>query len=181
MIKNKLVFTLLAALLLLKFAYVPWSDWVDEKQQSISQLSAFYNKQEQAINNKNLLQQKFDEHQKYLSNFKELMPKLNTNEKANTLWFTLIESIKNKDIKMYNQKVEFEETITNNIGYITGSVSISGEATHVMQAILTLEAKAPTVFLDKLSLNRTGKANNEILVAQLYIGYWFSNNIAMTP
>jgi len=181
MIQNKFVYIFLAVLLLIKFAYVPWSDWVDEKQQSVSQLSAFYDKQEQAVNNKSLLQLKLDEHQQYLSTFKDLMPKLSKNEKANTLWFTLLESIKNKDIKMYNQKVEFEEFVTNDISYITGSVSISGEATHVMQAFLKLEAKAPTVFLDKLSLNRTGKAHKEILVAQLYIGYWFSNNKAIAP
>jgi hypothetical protein len=181
MIQNKLVFSFLAALLLIKFAYVPWSDWVDEKQQSISQLSAFYDKQEQAINNKSLLKLKFDEHQQYIDTFKGLMPTLNKNEKANSLWFTLIESLKNKDIKLYNQKVEFEGPITHDISYITGSLSISGKASHVMQAFLSLEAKAPTVFLDKLHLNRSGKANNDTVVAQLHIGYWFTHNKAITP
>jgi len=181
MIQNKFVFTLLAVLLLLKFAYVPWADWADETQQSVSQLSAFHEKQAQAINNKGLLKQKLDEHQQYISSFKGLMPTLNKNEKANTLWFTLIESLKNKDIKVYNQKVEFEDLVTNDIGYITGSLSISGKAKHVMQAFLALEAQAPTVFLDKLHLNRKGRTDNESMVAQLYIGYWFSHTKAIAP
>jgi hypothetical protein len=80
-----------------------------------------------------------------------------------------------------SQKVEFEERVTNNIGYITGSLTISGKATDVIQAILSLEAKSPAVFLDKLNMNNGGRPEKGNLLAQIYIGYWFTRNKAITP
>lgn len=171
---KKIIIALLSILLGLKFVYLPWSDWVDEKQQAIAQLSAFADKQQYAIQNEEKIKLKLEELQQHLHDYNDLLPKLKENEKANTLWFSLIESLKSPELKIYNQKVEFEETVTQDVSFITGSLSISGDAASVMKAILSLESKAPVVFLELLNLNRTTRAQNETLVAQLYIGYWFS-------
>ena len=178
MIQNKFVFILLAVLLLIKFAYLPWSEWADQKQDSTGQLSAFNNKQQNAIGNEALLTQQLEELEQSLDAFTSELPSLGKDEKTNALWFKLIESLKKDSIRVYNQKVDFEELITSKLGFITGSVSISGPAEEVIQAVLSLEAKAPSVFLDKLHLNQSGKSSKDIFVAQLYVGYWFSRKEA---
>lgn len=180
MIQNKFILALLGILLVTRFVYVPWSEWIAEKQESNARLSTFNEKQLQAVENKTRLQSALDVQQRSIAEFKSLIPKLGKNQKANSLWFSLIESHKNKDIKIYNQKVEFEEPVTNEISFITGSLTISGKAQDVMQTVINLEHKTPSVFLDKLNLNQSGRGKSDKLIAQLYLGYWFSHGEAKT-
>lgn len=174
--QKKIILFFLALLVFIKFAYQPWSQWLDEQQSKIDQLMVFSIKQQKAIANQDLLKTKLVEHEKIIATFVGALPALSEGEKANTLWFNLIESIKNDSIKVYNQKSEFESLVTSNIGYVMGSFYLSGNAVDVMQAVLVLEKKSPFVFLDKLVLNRQGRSRSkkEALVVQLYVGYWFA-------
>jgi len=173
--QKKLILSLLALLISIKFIYLPWRGWLDSQQQKIEQLQSFSAKQDIAINNKALLKSKLIEHEAKLDKFVENIASLNIGDDSNTLWFNLIESIKNKNIKVYNQKSEFESLVTEQIGYVTGSFFISGNPSDVMKAIIQLELKSPYVFIDKLVLKRGTKKGikNEKLTAQLYVGYWF--------
>lgn len=176
--QKKIILFILSLLIGIKFAYLPWSQWLDEQKTKVNQSMLFSMKQQKAIANQALLKVKLAEHEKDLASFVALLPALNENEKANTLWFNLIESIKDDSIKVYNQKSEFESLVTQNIGYVMGTFYLSGNAVDVMKAVLSLEKKSPFVFVDKLVLNRQGKSvrNKETLVVQLYVGYWFIYN-----
>ena len=172
--RNKIFLALMVLLISIKFVYLPWTDWVVEIEETNSRLSAFNTKQQLVINNENLINEKLTEHKLQLTAFTDNLSLINQGEKANTLWFSLVDSIKVNDIKVYNQRVEFEQYITDDVGYITGTVSISGKASDVMQAVLTLESKSPYAFLEQIKFSRGSANRKELLVAQLYLGYWFS-------
>lgn len=171
---KKKILAILATLIFIKFFYLPWSEWATETEEKNIRLSSFNNKQKQVIAKEAQIEKKLKKHKENLVAFIDNLPLINQGEKANTLWFSLVDSVKVSDIKIYNQRVEFEDLITDDIGYITGTVSISGKASDVMQAVLALEAKSPYVFLDQLKLSRSSGSRKEDLVAQLYLGYWFS-------
>lgn len=174
--KQKITLAILALLISIKFILLPWTEWVTEIQDSTARLSAFNTKQQQVIENETLINDKLTIHQNNFTHFVKDLPTIKPGDKANTLWFSLIDSMKAKEIKTYNQRVEFEEYITDDIGYVTGTFYMSGKASDVMQAILTLEAKAPYVFLAQLKVIRSPGKKTESVVTQLYLRYWFSQN-----
>lgn len=174
--KQKVTLAILVLLISIKFVFLPWSDWATESQSATTRLSQFDIKQQQVIENELLIGDNLIKHQNNLSSFIDNLPVIKSGDKANTLWFSLIDTIKNEEIKVYNQRVEFEEYITENIGYVTGRFYMSGNASDVMQAVLTLEAKAPYVFLEQLTLNRSPGKKEESMVTELYLRYWFTTN-----
>lgn len=172
--KQKATLAILAVLLSVKFVFLPWGEWIDENQDATARLSTFDDKQQEVIKNETLILDKLNSHKKSISSFVENLPTIRKGDKANTLWFSLIDTIKTKDIKVYNQRVEYEELITDNVGYVTGIFYMSGSAADIMRTALALEAKAPYVFLEQLKLSRSPGKNKEALVAQVYLRYWFS-------
>lgn len=173
--KKSIIF-LLAMLLIVKFIYLPWNEWAEEKQVAINQLSLFHEKQKKAIENQDALILAYEKNQKALGKFVGGLSDLDSSEKANSMWFRLFESIKSDELKIYNQKIEFEGDVTEKFGYVVGSLSLSGRASTVVNALVTLEKNAPYVFFDSLILSRPGGANRDNLIAQLHVGYWFKRN-----
>ncbi|GLX77584.1 hypothetical protein tinsulaeT_09240 [Thalassotalea insulae] len=173
---RKLYLNALLVLLVIKFIVFPWIDWVEEKEFAVSQLVSFYEKQEFAINNEKAIQAHLDNVETALSTLKKPMELLDKEKSANTLWFKLIDSLKSKNVKIYNQKVEIENLLTADVGYVTGRFFISGDATEVVKSILHLESNAPYVFLEQVNLNALKGAKSGELVAQLYVGYWFTHS-----
>lgn len=172
--KQKATLAVLAILISIKFILLPWNEWVIESQETTARLSHFDEKQQQVIENEALISDKLRIHKQSLLDFVDHLPTIKSGDKANTLWFSLLNTIKTENIKVYNQRVEFEEFITDDVGYVTGTLYIKGNASDVMQTVLKLEAKAPYVFLEQVKLVRSSGKKVESLVAQLYIRYWFS-------
>ncbi|MCJ8320996.1 MAG: hypothetical protein MJK12_15260 [Colwellia sp.] len=172
--KQRTALAILALLIAIKFVYLPWSDWVIDSQAASQQLKKFDEKQQQVIDNETLIHDQYNKHRKSFDEFIEQLPTIKSGDKANTLWFSLIDTIKAEEIKVYNQRIEFEEYVTDDVGYVTGTFSISGNSSDVMQAVLQLEAKAPYVFLEQLKLTRSQGKKSESLVVQLYLRYWFT-------
>lgn len=173
MSRKKITIAILTLLITIKFLYIPWTEWANEIQSSNNRLSSYYAKQEKVIENEVLISQQLKKHKENFSTFVKLLPEIKAENKTNTLWFSLVDSVKSEDIKVYSQKVDFEEKVTDNIGYVTGSFNISGAADDVIKAIVELEAKAPYVFLEKLKLTQKKKKKNQTLIAQLYLRKWF--------
>lgn len=171
--QKQLILFILVVLVSIKFAYLPWATWLEMKEESNARLASFLYKQQQAINNETLLEEKLTEHKKEIESFVNKLPSIQANQKANALWFSTIESIKNDNIRIYNQKVEFERDVTKDIGYITGRLSINGDAKAVSVALFSLENMAPNAFVDQLTLTRAKGSKSDNLVAQLYLGQWF--------
>jgi hypothetical protein len=172
--KQKVTLAVLAILISIKFILLPWNEWVIESQEATARLSNFEKKQQQVIENEALIHDKLSIHKQSFEGFVDNLPTIKSGDKANTLWFSLVDTIKTEDIKVYNQRVEFEQFITDNVGYVTGTLFIKGNASDVMQAVLKLEAKAPYIFLEQVKLIRSPGKKVESLVTQLYLRYWFS-------
>ncbi len=172
--RKKATLVILTLLISIKFIYLPWSEWCSEIQGSTARLNSYNAKQQQVIDNEALISEQLNKHKSNLMRFVEPLPTIKAGDKANTLWFSLLDSIKSEEIKIYNQRVNFEQYITEEVAYVTGTFYISGGAIDVTQAVLKLEAKAPYVFLEQIKLTRKSD-KKETLVAQLYLRYWFSN------
>jgi len=172
--KQKTTLVILASLILIKFLLLPWNDWVNETESDISRLKVFESKQKQVIENELLIRDELVKYQANFSLFIENLPTVKSGDKANTLWFSLIDTIKKDEIKVYNQRVEFEEYITDDVAYVTGVFYMSGLAKDVMAAVLKLESKSPYVFLEQLKLIRRQGKNKEDLVVQIYLRAWFT-------
>jgi len=181
MTRQQITLLLLTLLLAIKFIYLPWDEWATTTQNNAAQLNVFHKKQQQVIDNEQLISDKLKLLQQQYKAFSDKLPSIKAGGKANALWFSLVDSLKTKDIKVYNQKVEFEQYITDDIGYVAGSLFISGKAVEVMPAILALETKAPYVFFDQLKLIKSSGSRSENMVTQLYLGYWFSKSSEPRP
>ncbi|MBU2869360.1 hypothetical protein [Colwellia sp. E2M01] len=171
--KKQVTLIILALLISIKFIYLPWSEWTSEIEDSTARLSAYNAKQQLVIENEVLTREQLEKHKSNFVQFIKPLPTIKIGDKANTLWFSLLDSVKSKDIKIYNQRVNFEEYVSDDVGYVTGTLYISGEPIDVIKAILKLEEQGPYVFLEQIKLNGKISRKDENLVAQLYLRQWF--------
>jgi hypothetical protein len=172
--KQKVALVIIGLLVSIKFIFLPWTEWVTEIDSKSARLSSFDDKQQQVIANESLFTEKLALYQNELSTFVEKLPEIKSGDKANTLWFSLVDSLKVEGIQVYSQRVEFEEYVTEDLGYVTGTFYIKGNAENVMQVLLNLESKAPFAFLEQMRLIPSPKKKTDSLVTQLYLRYWFT-------
>lgn len=168
---KKVVLSLLLLLLGLKFAYIPWLSWGEERVANIERLQLMQAKQERLIQKKSDLLTHANTLSELKNSFVSQLPETKNGSTSSTLWLNLVKSIKVDGVKVYNQKVQLESLVLDNVGYVVGSFYISGKAHDVMALVSSLEQKQPYVFFEKIKLTRPKQ--KEKLTVHLYLGYWF--------
>lgn len=170
---KNLALALLGLLIFIKFVYLPWDSWVESIELENVRLSLMNNKQRKAINNEQLALKNLELHEDNLQEFSGGLPSLNSEQKINLYWLNLASEIKNKGIKVYNQNVEFISPISNSLGVVTGTLSISGNANKVIESVIQLEMKSPSLFIGEIKLSKPSINSNSELVAQMIVGHWY--------
>lgn len=170
---RNLTLALLGFLLLIKFVYLPWGNWVESIEFDNERLTLMNDKQRKAISNEELALKSLELHENNLEEFSGDLPRLNSEQKINLYWLNIASEIKNKGIKVYNQNVEFISPVSNSLGVVTGTLSISGNANKVIESVIQLEMKSPSLFIGEIKLSKPSINSNSELVAQMIVGHWY--------
>lgn len=176
---KKNILFILFALIGIKFVFIPWLDWVDAQALNNNKLMTISSKQANLIENKELLAKSVEATEQIVIAFLDNVPETTESLTANTLWLNFVESIKNKNVKIYQQKVEFETLVLENVGYVTGTFYISGSSFDVMNVLSTIEKNSPYAFFEQIKL--TGFKDQNKLTVHLYLGYWFKFHQVVAP
>ena len=170
---KNLTLGLLGFLLLIKFVYLPWGIWVESIEFDNERLTLMNDKQRKAISNEVLALKSLELHEDTLEAFSGDLPSLNSEQKINLYWLNLASEIKKKGVKVYNQNVDFISPISNSLGVVTGTLSISGNANKVIESVIQLEMKSPSLFIGEIKLSKPSINSNSELVAQMIVGHWY--------
>lgn len=174
MTKNKVYAALLIVLLGIKFVIMPWFDWTEEQASENNRLSTLNQKQAFAIANKNVLNEQLKSKTSVLDAYRNNIAKVSSEQAARLKWLTIAQPLKNIGLNVYNQEVDDVYPVVEGLYTVSGTLSISGEAETVLEALVGLEQDDTGIFISEVKLNKPGRAKENQLIVQLIIGQWFS-------